>query len=69
IGSVSGVNTYGRSLLNLYGDGYGVSLTFAIGVGFSVCGAISTSKRSADQNKSADELLYGNGERATVYTG
>ncbi len=68
-GSVSGENTNGRSLLNQNGDGYGGSLTYAIGEGFSVGGAITTSKRTADQNNTADARLYGNGDRATVYTG
>lgn len=68
-GSVSGENTNGRSLLNQNGDGYGGSLTYAIGEGFSVGGAITTSKRTADQNNTANARLYGNGDRATVYTG
>lgn len=67
-GSVSGENTNGRSLLNQNGDGYGGSLTYAIGEGFSVGGAITTSKRTADQNNTANARLYGNGDRATVYT-
>lgn len=66
---MSGENTNGRSLLNQNGDGYGGSLTYAIGEGFSVGGAITTSKRTADQNNTADARLYGNGDRATVYTG
>lgn len=66
---MSGENTNGRSLLNQNGDGYGGSLTYAIGEGFSVGGAITTSKRTADQNNTANARLYGNGDRATVYTG
>ncbi|MDI8799785.1 hypothetical protein MJM59_28280, partial [Salmonella enterica subsp. enterica serovar Montevideo] len=42
---------------------------YAIGEGFSVGGAITTSKRTADQNNTTDARLYGNGDRATVYTG
>ncbi len=67
-GSVSGENTNGRSLLNQNGDGYGGSLTYAIGEGFSVGGAITTSKRTADQNNTANARLYGNGDRAPRFT-
>ncbi len=37
-----------------------------MGEGFSVGGAITTSKRTADQNAIG---VYGSGDRATVYTG
>ncbi|WP_348251142.1 porin, partial [Salmonella enterica] len=58
-----------RSLLNQNGAGYGGSLTYALGEAFSVGGAIPTSKRTADQNNTANGRLYGDGDRATVYTG
>ena len=67
-GSVSGENTNGRSLLNQNGDGYGASLTYDLGEGFSVGGAMSSSKRTADQN-SINANLYGDGDRAEVYSG
>ena len=65
-GSVSGENVGGRSLLTQNGDGYGGSVTYDIGAGFGVGGAITTSKRTADQNAVG---VYGSGDRATVYTG
>jgi len=65
-GSVSGENEGGRSLLTQNGDGYGGSLTYDLGSGFGIGGAITTSKRTADQNALG---VYGNGDRATVYTG
>lgn len=65
-GSTSGENADGRSTLKQNGDGYGMSLTYDLGEGFSVGGAMSTSKRTADQNV-AD--AYGNGDRADVYSG
>ncbi|PHM95461.1 porin OmpC, partial [Salmonella enterica subsp. enterica serovar Typhimurium] len=36
---------------------------------FSVRGAITTSSRTADQINAANARLYGNSDRATVYTG
>ena len=65
-GSVSGENTDGRSLLNQNGDGYGASLTYDLGEGFSVGGAMSSSRRTADQNAAG---VYGEGDRAEVYSG
>ncbi|EGT5681277.1 porin OmpC [Cronobacter turicensis] len=69
-GSVSGENdaTGGRSLLKQNGDGYGMSLTYDLGEGFSVGGAMATSKRTADQNAS-NAALYGEGDHAEVYSG
>src|SRR5690606_4342655 len=64
-GSTSGENDNGRSTLKQNGDGYGMSLTYDLGEGFSVGGAMSSSKRTADQNV-AD--AYGNGDRADVYS-
>ncbi|WP_044172914.1 porin OmpC [Phytobacter massiliensis] len=67
-GSVSGENNTdgGRSTLNQNGDGYGMSLSYDLGEGFSVAGAMSSSKRTADQN---DAGIYGHGDRAEVYSG
>ncbi|WNP35911.1 porin OmpC [Enterobacter kobei] len=64
-GSTSGENDNGRSTLKQNGDGYGMSLTYDLGEGFSVGGAMSSSKRTSDQNV-AD--AYGNGDRADVYS-
>ncbi|EGT5702909.1 porin [Cronobacter sakazakii] len=69
-GSVSSENdaTGGRSLLKQNGDGYGMSLTYDLGEGFSVGGAMATSKRTADQNAS-NAALFGEGDHAEVYSG
>ncbi|WBU50808.1 porin OmpC [Kosakonia pseudosacchari] len=69
-GSVSGENdSNGRSLLNQNGDGYGASLTYDLGAGFSVGGAMSSSKRTADQNATNNDALFGEGDHAEVYSG
>lgn len=71
-GSVSGEDSTGRSVLKQNGDGFGGSLVYDIGEGFSVGGAVSSSKRTADQNGLHAGLaneIYGSGDRATVYTG
>ncbi|EOC1300138.1 porin OmpC [Cronobacter dublinensis] len=67
-GSVSGENdaTGGRSLLKQNGDGYGMSLTYDLGEGFSVGGAMASSKRTADQNSAG---VFGEGDHAEVYSG
>ena len=65
-GSVSGENVGGRSLLKQNGDGYGASVTYNLGEGFSVGGAMSSSKRTADQNALG---VYGKGDQAEVYSG
>ncbi|WP_318391986.1 porin OmpC [Enterobacter sp.] len=65
-GSVSGENVGGRSLLKQNGDGYGASVTYDLGEGFGIGGAMSTSKRSADQNVAG---VYGEGDHADVYSG
>ena len=65
-GSVSGENDTGRSLLKQNGDGFGGSLTYDLGEGFSVGAAAASSKRTADQNAAG---VYGDGDRAEVYSG
>lgn len=63
----SGETNNGRDdALRQNGDGFGGSITYDIGAGFSVGGAVASSKRTSDQN-SAQYL--GNGDRATTYTG
>ncbi|MFZ4170536.1 porin OmpC [Enterobacter ludwigii] len=68
-GSVKGEGTgptnNGRDALYQNGDGFGGSLTYDIGDGFSVGTAIASSKRTDEQNK----LTFGNGDKATTYTG
>ena len=65
-GSVSGENDTGRSMLKQNGDGFGGSLTYDLGEGFSVGAAAASSKRTADQNAFG---VYGEGDRADVYSG
>ncbi|XTZ39680.1 porin OmpC [Salmonella enterica] len=56
----------GRGLVRQNGDGVGGSLTYDLGEGFSIGGAVASSKRTSDQNASG---VYGDGDRAQVYTG
>ncbi len=66
-GSVSGegMTANGRGALKQNGDGFGGSLTYDLGEGFSLGSAISSSKRTTDQNN----LALGEGDRAETYTG
>ena len=66
-GSVSGegMTNNGRSALRQNGDGVGGSITYDY-EGFGIGGAISSSKRTDDQNS---PLYIGNGDRAETYTG
>ncbi len=66
-GSVSGEGSTnnGRNDLKQNGDGFGGSLTYDLGEGFSVGTAIASSKRTTDQNN----MAYGHGDNATTYTG
>lgn len=57
----------GRSPLKQNGDGYGMSLTYDLGAGFSIGGAMSSSDRTNDQNNNVD--IYGHGDRAQAYSG
>lgn len=66
-GSVSGEDSTGRSVLKQNGDGFAMSATYDIGGGFSLGGAMASSKRTADQNNMAG--IYGNGDHAEAYTG
>ena len=63
--SGEGSTNNGRGALKQNGDGFGGSLTYDLGEGFSVGTAISSSKRTTDQNN----LVYGHGDNATTYTG
>ena len=66
-GSVSGegMTNNGRGALRQNGDGVGGSITYDY-EGFGIGGAISSSKRTDDQNS---PLYIGNGDRAENYTG
>lgn len=55
----------GRGALRQNGDGVGGSITYDY-EGFGIGGAISSSKRTDDQNS---PLYIGNGDRAETYTG
>ncbi|AHJ77321.1 porin OmpC [Kosakonia sacchari] len=61
-------NSAGRSMTRENGDGYGASLTYDLGAGFSVGGAMSSSKRTDRQNQIATNI-YGEGDHAEVYSG
>ncbi|HEY3986338.1 porin OmpC [Cedecea sp.] len=65
--SGEGSTNNGRNVLKQNGDGFGGSLTYALGEGFSVGSAISSSKRTTEQNNTAG--LLGHGDDATTYTG
>ena len=82
-GSVSGEGSTnnGRQPLKQNGEGFGGSLTYDLGAGFSVGGAISSSKRTTEQNTStfntvdpttgtvtATSKIYGSGDRAETYS-
>ncbi|MEA1065521.1 porin OmpC [Erwinia sp. HR93] len=66
-GSAKGEDIDGRKLQKQNGDGYGLSLTYDLGKGFSVGGAMASSKRTWDQNNTVG--VYGHGDRADAYTG
>ncbi|WP_436856568.1 porin OmpC [Citrobacter tructae] len=64
--SGEGQTNNGREALRQNGDGVGGSITYDLGEGFGLGGAISSSKRTDDQNSVA---YIGNGDRAETYTG
>ncbi|WP_455425205.1 porin OmpC [Dryocola sp. LX212] len=64
-GEGGGATNNGRGAQRQNGDGFGGSLTYDLGEGFSVGSAIASSKRTTDQN----EMLLGEGDRAETYTG
>ena len=66
-GSVSGegMTNNGRGALRQNGDGVGGSITYDY-EGFGIGAAVSSSKRTDDQNS---PLYIGNGDRAETYTG
>ena len=64
--SGEGQTNNGRDALRQNGDGYGGSLTYDLGDGFAIGTAVTSSKRTADQNAAG---YYGEGDRAETYTG
>jgi len=73
-GSISGegATANGRGALKQNGDGVGGSVTYDLGEGFGLGAAMSSSKRTTDQNDAfagAGGVVYGEGDRAETYTG
>ena len=83
-GSTSGEGSTanGRQALKQNGEGFAGSVTYDLGAGFSVGGAISSSKRTTEQNNSvytvtdpvtnavvSSDRIYGSGDRAETYSG
>ncbi|ELH2045185.1 porin OmpC [Enterobacter hormaechei] len=64
--SGEGQTNNGRDALRQNGDGYGGSLTYDLGEGFALGTAVTSSKRTADQNAPG---YFGEGDRAETYTG
>ncbi|EMK0348628.1 porin OmpC [Citrobacter amalonaticus] len=62
----TGVTNNGREALLQNGDGVGGSVTYDIGEGFGLGAAVSSSKRTDEQNRA---IYLGNGDRAETYTG
>ena len=61
----TGVTNNGREALRQNGDGVGGSITYDIGEGFSLGTAVTSSKRTDEQNR----MNFGTGDRAETYTG
>ena len=79
--SGEGQTANGRQPLKQNGEGFGGSLTYDLGAGFSIGGAIASSKRTSDQNNNVytirddngvatDDIskIYGSGDRAETYS-
>ncbi|KFC09011.1 outer membrane protein C [Trabulsiella guamensis ATCC 49490] len=64
-GSGEGGTNNGRDWNKQNGDGFGGSLTYDLGEGFSIGSAISSSKRTDEQNTQT----LGEGDKASTYTG
>ena len=66
----SGENTNGRNVLGQNGNGYGMSVTYNLGMGVSVGGALFRSDRTDEQNgKNGYSSIIGRGDNAEAYTG
>ncbi|WP_413737857.1 porin OmpC [Sodalis sp. RH21] len=60
----------GRDVLGQNGDGYGMSLTYDLGMGVSAGAAFFNSKRTDDQNGARNyAAIMGRGDRAEGYSG
>ncbi|ADW74168.1 porin Gram-negative type [Rahnella aceris] len=59
----------GRDVLAQNGDGYGMSLTYDLGEGFSAAAAMMASDRTSEQNGRNNPAIIGNGDKATAYSG
>lgn len=60
----------GRDVLGQNGEGYGMSLSYDLGMGVSAAGAFFNSKRTDDQNGARTyENIMGRGDRAEGYSG
>ena len=79
--SGEGQTANGRQPLKQNGEGFGGSLTYDLGAGFSIGGAIASSKRTSDQNNNVYTIrddngvatgytskIYGSGDRAETYS-
>ncbi|WHP32794.1 porin OmpC [Trabulsiella odontotermitis] len=64
-GSGEGATNNSRGWNKQNGDGFGGSLTYDLGEGFSVGTAIASSKRTDEQNA----RFFGEGDKATTYSG
>ncbi|NDL65255.1 porin OmpC [Acerihabitans arboris] len=60
----------GRDVLGQNGEGYGMSLSYDLGMGVSAAGAFFNSKRTDDQNGARTyNTIMGRGDRAEGYSG
>jgi len=56
-----------RDVLRQNGDGFGTSVTYDIGAGFSIAGSLMSADRSNEQNNTSG--IMGQGKRAEAYSG
>ncbi|CAM7404594.1 porin OmpC [Citrobacter sedlakii] len=63
---MTGITNNGREALRQNGDGVGGSVTYDLGEGFGLGAAVTSSKRTDEQNNG---IYIGNGDRAETYTG
>ncbi len=64
-----GENANGRDVLGQNGDGYGMSLSYDLGMGITAGGAFFNSKRTDEQNGNGNPAISGRGNNAEGYTG
>lgn len=58
----------GRDVLGQNGEGYGVSSTYSMENGIAIGAAMFSSRRTSDQNSTANPRQQGSGDRAEAYT-